>query len=97
MNRDIVGERGESLFRVAISKWCGGKPWFQATFLGEKSAGLDFEVTLLDPTVFRAMCFVQVKATAKAIWSSCRTGSFFEPTAGVRWYADYSLPAGSRG
>ena len=37
------------------------------------------------------------EATAKAIWSSCRTGSFFEPTAGVRWYADYSLPAGSRG
>jgi hypothetical protein len=62
---DIVGERGEALFRVAITKWCGGKQWFQATFLGEKAEGLDFEVVLLGSKVFRSICYVQVKATAK--------------------------------
>jgi hypothetical protein len=61
---DIIGERGEALFRVAITKWCGGKQWLRAVFLGEKEEGLDFEVALIGSTVFRAICYVQVKATA---------------------------------
>ena len=53
---DIIGDRGEALFRVAITKWCGGKPWFQATFLGAKAEGLDFEVPLLrDRRWFKAI------------------------------------------
>jgi hypothetical protein len=62
---DIIGKRGEELFRVAITKWCSGKPWFDETFLGEKAEGLDFEVTLLGSSVFHASFYVQVKATAK--------------------------------
>lgn len=64
---DIVGERGEALFRVAITKWCGGKPWFEVVFQGDKAEALDFEVKLRDSTVFQAIFYVQVKATAKAI------------------------------
>jgi hypothetical protein len=66
VSRDLIGERGEALFRVAITRWCGGRQWLRAVFLGEKEEGLDFEVVLIDSTVFRAVCYVQVKATAKA-------------------------------
>ena len=65
MSMDIIGDRGEALFRVAITKWCDGAQWFQTVFLGAKSEGLDFEVVLIGSTVFRAVCYVQVKATAK--------------------------------
>src|SRR5262249_42539626 len=65
VSRDLIGERGEALFRVAITKWCDGQQWFRADFLGEKEEGLDFEVVLIDSAVFRAVCYVQVKATAK--------------------------------
>jgi hypothetical protein len=63
--RDLIGERGEALFRVAITRWCDGRQWLRAVFLGEKEEGLDFEVVLIDSKVFRAVCYVQVKATAK--------------------------------
>src|SRR2546425_1077667 len=62
---DIIGKRGEALFRVAITKWCAGEQWFDETFKGDKAEGLDFEVTLLDSSVFHASFYVQVKATAK--------------------------------
>jgi hypothetical protein len=62
---DIIGKRGEALFRVIITKWCGGVQWFDETFLGEKTEGLDFEVRLISSTVFHASFYVQVKATAK--------------------------------
>ena len=61
---DLVGERGEVLFRAAITKWCGGKPWFRVVHQGEKAEALDFQVVLRDSKVFHAMFFVQVKATA---------------------------------
>ena len=62
---DSIGKRGETLFRVLITKWCGGEPWFEGTFLGEKAEGLDFMVQLIGSTVFYANFYVQVKATAK--------------------------------
>jgi hypothetical protein len=65
VSMDIIGKRGEELFRVAITKWCSGKQWFDETFMGEKTEGLDFEVTLLESSVFHASFYVQVKATAK--------------------------------
>lgn len=65
VSMDIIGKRGEALFRVAITKWCGGEQWFEETFKGEKAEGLDFEVTLLRSPVFHASFYVQVKATAK--------------------------------
>ena len=45
----------------------------------------------LTPTV------VMSEATVKAIWNACSSGGFYEPTAGVQWYSDYSVPAGSGG
>jgi hypothetical protein len=67
VSRDIIGERGEALFRSAITKWCDGEQWFRATFLGEKEEGLDFEVILIGSTAFHAVCYIQVKATAKKV------------------------------
>jgi hypothetical protein len=63
-DKDVVGERGENLFRTAITKWCDGRPWFRVVHQGEKAEALDFQVALRDSTVFHAICFVQVKATA---------------------------------
>jgi hypothetical protein len=65
VNMDIIGKRGEALFRVAITRFCGGKPWFDDTFKGAKAEGLDFEVQLIDSSVFHANFYVQVKATAR--------------------------------
>jgi hypothetical protein len=65
VSMDSIGKRGEALFRVAITRWCGGEQWFDDTFLGEKAEGLDFEVRLLGSAVFHASFYVQVKATAK--------------------------------
>jgi hypothetical protein len=64
VNKDIIGKRGEALFRVAITRWCGGEQWFDETFLGEKAEGLDFEVQLIGSAVFHASFYVQVKSTA---------------------------------
>lgn len=65
-DNDLVGERGEDLFRTAITKWCGGEPWFRVLHQGEKAEALDFQVALRGSTVFHAIFFVQVKATARA-------------------------------
>lgn len=66
MSRDIVGKRGEVLFRAIITKWCNGEQWFDERILDAKAEALDFEVALLGATVFRSIFFVQVKSTAKA-------------------------------
>jgi hypothetical protein len=65
VNKDYIGKRGEDLFRVAITRSCGGEQWFDQRFMGEKAEGLDFEVTLCRSSVFQAFFYVQVKATAK--------------------------------
>ena len=61
--RDRIGKRGENLFTVIIGEWCGGRPWFDEQFLGEKHEGKDFSVELIGPTARYAMFQVQVKAT----------------------------------
>jgi hypothetical protein len=65
VSTDFVGDRGEVLFRAAITKWCDGEPWFEVVFQGEKAEALDFQVRLRGSTVFQAIFYVQVKATAK--------------------------------
>ena len=35
--------------------------------------------------------------TAKAIWSDYVTKGYYEPTAGIRWYPDSSVPEGTGG
>jgi Domain of unknown function (DUF4365) len=60
---DLKGQRGENLFTVLITKWCGGKPYFTDSFLGEKHETTDFLVELISPTCGHAHFYVQVKAT----------------------------------
>jgi hypothetical protein len=67
VSMDIIGKRGEAIFRALITKWCDGEPWFDETFKGEKAEGLDFEVRLIGSSVFYANFYVQVKATTKAV------------------------------
>jgi hypothetical protein len=62
--RDYIGERGEALFQVMITNWCGeDEPWFQAVHLGEKYPAKDFLVDLVNPASGQAHFYVQVKAT----------------------------------
>jgi hypothetical protein len=64
---DEIGDRGESIFEVRITRPCGpgGEPLFRPYFLGEKKATLDFLVELLGLDGRSAYFFVQVKATAR--------------------------------
>ena len=61
--QEQVGHRGENVFRVIITRKCGGRRWFSEVMLGEKYPTVDFHVDLLSPTAAKAYCFVQVKAT----------------------------------
>ncbi|HWR87771.1 MAG TPA: hypothetical protein VN277_05065 [Acidiferrobacterales bacterium] len=36
-------------------------------------------------------------AIVKAVWSAFVLNGYYEPTAGIKWYPDYSVPAGSGG
>jgi hypothetical protein len=68
-SKDDIGDRGESIFRVRITQPCGTPPeaLFRAFFLGEKKATLDFMLELVGLPNRSAYCFVQVKATSKAV------------------------------
>ena len=36
-------------------------------------------------------------STVKMVWSAFVTRGYYEPTAGIKWYADYAVPQGSGG
>ena len=40
---------------------------------------------------------VMTESTVMEIWAACSAGSYYEPTAGVFWYAGSSVPATSGG
>lgn len=54
------------------------------------AALLNVRKTLTPPVVMS-------EATVRAIWDACRGGGYYTPTAGIMWYADYSVPASSGG
>lgn len=60
---DSIGQRGEKIFSVLITRWCDGHPWFTDTFQGDKHETTDFLVELVEPTAGHACFFVQVKST----------------------------------
>ena len=61
--KDYIGERGEVIFIMLITKWCDKRPWFQGLFLGAKAEAKDYLITLVEPTSGDATGYVQVKAT----------------------------------
>ncbi len=62
--QDDIGNRGEDIFRVRITDFCGGKrPFFRPRFLGEKAETVDFLVELVDAGPTTPFFFVQVKTT----------------------------------
>ena len=61
--QDYIGKRGERIFSVLITRWCGGGPWFDDVHLGEKYEAKDFLVNLIEPDTGDACFYVQVKAT----------------------------------
>lgn len=63
--KDYIGKRGETIFKALITKWCGGRPWFDDIFLGEKAETRDFLVNLIGPSVVASLFYVQVKSTRK--------------------------------
>ncbi len=71
---DYIGKRGEIIFSMLITRWCGGKPWFDVVFLGEKAEAKDFMVNLIEPTCGDANFFVQVKATRQGYVGKSVTG-----------------------
>jgi hypothetical protein len=45
----------------------------------------------------RTPTVIMSEGTVAEIWSKCSAGSYYEPTAGVFWYAGSSVPATSGG
>lgn len=63
-NADDLGRRGEALFLLRITDFCGGKQQlFRPHFLGEKCPTLDYLVELLGAGLNTPFFFAQVKAT----------------------------------
>jgi hypothetical protein len=61
---DDIGTRGEALFYVLITRFCGRKrPYFRPHFLGEKFETLDYLVELVDAAPGTPYFFVQVRTT----------------------------------
>jgi Domain of unknown function (DUF4365) len=61
--KDQIGIRGERIFGVIITEFCGGAPLFEVVFLGDKHQTTDFIVKLIGSTSEAAFFFVQVRAT----------------------------------
>ncbi|HWG45086.1 MAG TPA: hypothetical protein VN688_20115 [Gemmataceae bacterium] len=62
--RDDIGSRGEAIFYVRITDFCGRKqPLFHPRFLGEKAQTLDYLVELVGAGERTPFFFVQVKTT----------------------------------
>jgi hypothetical protein len=63
---DDIGTRGEALFFVLLTQFCGrSRPFFRPHFLGDKFATLDYLVELLDAGPSTPFFFVQVKTTSQ--------------------------------
>ncbi len=63
--KDLIGKRGEDVFAYLIGEWCFGRMWFFADFLGAKGEALDHRVSLIAPSTFGAVFYVQVKSTTR--------------------------------
>ncbi len=62
--QDDIGNRGEAIFYVRITDFCGRKrPFFRPRFLGEKAQTLDYLVELVGAGERTPFFFVQVKTT----------------------------------
>src|SRR5262245_14328814 len=62
--RDDIGRRGERIFEVLITRFCGRtQPLFHPLFLGEKTEGVDYLVLALNAHGITPFFFVQVRAT----------------------------------
>ena len=69
MTNDDIGERGELLLALSLTKLCGRKePYFRPRFLGDKYPTFDFIVEVVDRPAY--FFFVQVKATRQGYTSS---------------------------
>lgn len=63
---DDIGTRGEALFFVLITQFCGRpRPYFRPHFLGDKFIALDYMVELVDAGPITPYFFVQVKTTVQ--------------------------------
>lgn len=71
---DDIGTRGEALFYVLMTQFCGRpRPYFRPHFLGQKFIALDYMVELVDIGPVTPYFFVQVKTTAQGYTKGSRT------------------------
>ena len=64
--RDVIGERGEAIFRVLITRKHPDRGYLfdHPRFLGDKKQTIDFQVELFHKESFIPFFFVQVKSTS---------------------------------
>jgi hypothetical protein len=65
--RDVIGERGESIFRVLLTRKHPSRGYLfdHPRFLGEKKQTIDFYVELFHEESLVPFFFVQVKSTSE--------------------------------
>ena len=69
----VVGERGESIFELAITNYQQfGGPLFRPCFFGDRWPAVDYYVELLGEADLRPALLVQVKATTKKLARNAR-------------------------
>ncbi|MBD2450647.1 hypothetical protein H6G76_26660 [Nostoc sp. FACHB-152] len=72
--REVIGERGESIFRVLITRKHPSRGYLfeHPRFLGEKKRTIDFYVELFHDDFLIPFFFVQVKSTSQGYTQSDR-------------------------
>ncbi|MBD2297844.1 DUF4365 domain-containing protein [Nostoc sp. FACHB-87] len=72
--REVIGERGESIFRVLITRKHPSRGYLfeHPRFLGEKKRAIDFYVELFHDESLIPFFFVQVKSTSQGYTQSDR-------------------------
>ena len=92
--RDVVGERGEMICRLALTRFHGDAPLFRPVFLGDKWPHVDLLVEVVSPGLGarRSFFFAQVKTTRGGYLDNGRLKIPSIARESVEVLAEYPVP-----
>lgn len=92
--REVIGERGESIFRVLITRKHPSRGYLfdHPRFLGEKKRTIDFYVELFHDDFLIPFFFVQVKSTSQGYTQSDRRLKVKVTDSDMKRLAAYPAP-----
>ncbi|MDX2242876.1 MAG: DUF4365 domain-containing protein [Leptolyngbyaceae cyanobacterium bins.302] len=92
--RDVIGERGEAIFRVLLTRKHPTRSYLfdHPRFLGEKKQSIDFYVELFHEEALTPFFFVQVKSTSEGYTRKERRLKIQVSTNEIKQLAAYPTP-----